>query len=125
MYFDNPPGGEHPVTRTQAHIHALYLKFFHFVHTIRQPSEISKELIITLKGLFGAEGAVFCYIHDEGAQFSAAIGSLSHMKNALFDVNSPRVVQFLENRCAKVFTREGLKDYIAVAQNARFESAVI
>ena len=82
-------------------------------------------MMITLQGLFGADGAVFCYIHDEGARFSAAIGTLSHMQNALFDVNSPKTAQFLENRRAKVFTREALKDYIAVAMNARFESAVI
>ena len=125
MYFDNPPGGEHPVKRTEAHIHALYLKFFHCVRNIRQPGEICREVLITLQGLFGADGAVFCYIHDEGAQFLAAIGTLSHMQNALFDVNSPKIAQFLENRRARVFTREALKDYIAMAMNARFESAVI
>ena len=125
MYFDNPPGGEHPAKRTESHIHALYLKFFHFVRSIQKPGEISREILITLQGLFGADGAVFCYIHDEGARFSAAIGTLSHMQNALFDVNSPKTAQFLENRCARVFSREALKDYIAVAMNARFESAII
>lgn len=125
MYFDNPPGADHPPQRTESHIHALYVKLFHFIRNLTEPSGITEPILTTLSGLFGADGAVFCYIRDEGASFLAAIGTLSHMKNASFNVNTPKVRKFLDSRSARYFSRDEMHDYIALASNARFESVLL
>ncbi len=125
MYFDNEPGGEHPPFRSEAHIHALYRKLFEFVKTMQRLEDIAKPVIYTLQGLFGSDGAVLCHIHDGGANFISAIGTLSHMQGTVLNVNEERTKRFLYGQSASVCTREELGTYLQMSQNAQFESALI
>ena len=125
MYFDNVPGGEHPPFRTEAHIHALYRKLFEFVKPMQRLEDIATPVILTLQGLFASDGAVLCHIHDGGANFISAIGTLSHMQGAVLNVNEERTKRFLYGQCARIFSREELGTYLQMSQNAQFESALI
>ena len=125
MYFDNVPGGEHPPFRTEAHIHALYRKLFEFVKPMQRLEDIATPVILTLQGLFASDGAVLCHIHDGGANFISAIGTLSHMQGTVLNVNEDRTKRFLYGQCARIFSREELGTYLQMSQNAQFESALI
>lgn len=126
MFFDNLPGGEHPPVRTEAHIHAIYRKLFSLVKSMEKPDEIARSLIISLQGLLGADGAVLCHIFDDGARFVSAIGSLSHMKDAPFDLNNPIVIQFFKDNIAQIVARETLpQELLSICQYARFESLLL
>ena len=126
MYFDNVSGGVHPPERTEAHIHAIYRKMFSLVKSMQKPDDIARALIVSFQGLFGADGAVLCHIFDDGARFVAAIGSLSHMEKAAFDLNNPVVKKFLMDRKAIILNRQGLREeFLSVTQYARFENMLL
>ena len=126
MYFDNPPGGDHPPVRSEDHIHALYRKLFEFAKTMHDFEDVAKPVIYTMQGLFGTDGAALCHIHDGGAQFISAIGTLSHMQGTLMiNVNEERTKRFLYGQRAHIYTREELSRFLEMSQNAQFESAMI
>ena len=125
MYFDNLSGGAHPPERTEAHIHAIYRKMFSLVKSMQKPADIARALIVSLQGMFGADGAVLCHVFDDGARFVAAIGSLSHMEKTAFDLNNSVVKKFLMDRKAVVLNRQRLSEFLSVMQYARFENMLL
>ncbi|MBQ4361053.1 MAG: HAMP domain-containing histidine kinase [Proteobacteria bacterium] len=126
MFFDHPGGGEHPPVRSEATIHAIYRKMFSLVKSMHQPDDIARSLIITLQGLYGADGTVLCHIFDDAARFVSAIGTLSHMEKMAFDMSSPKVANFLSGNKAIILARENLpQEMLNIALNARFESLLL
>ena len=87
--------------------------------------DIANPVIVTLQGLFASDGAVLCYIYDGGAEFIAAIGTLSHMQGTVLNINEERTERFLYSQGARIFTRDELGHYLQMSQNAQFESALI
>lgn len=126
MYFEHSSGGEHPPVRTEAQLHAIYRKLFTLIKSMRKPSDIARAVVISLEGLFGADGTVLCHIFDDGARFVAATGCLSHMEMASFDLITPKMKPLLMGQCARILSREQVgDDYLAATLNARFETVLL
>lgn len=126
MYFDHPAGGNHPPERSEKEIHAIYRKIFTLVKSAESADETSAPLIITLQGLFGADGAALCHIFDDNARFVACMGQISHIQGRSFNLNAPRVANFMMGKKPLCLSRDQLaREYLNLALNAQFESVLL
>ena len=126
MFFDHPAGGIHPPERPESEIHAIYRKLFTLVKSAESADETSQALIVTLKGMFGADGAALCHIFDDNARFVASIGQISHIQGRSINLNVPRVTNFFKGKKALCLSRDQLaQEYLNLTLNAQFESVLL
>lgn len=123
MFLDNTVKGKTAPQRTEMQIHVMYRKLLVLVSGMECLDDIAYPTLLSLQGLYGADGGIIGHINGDGARLLAATGMLTHMSQKMLDINNELMQQFLVNDEPKIYNRSNLsKRYVELSLNANMQS---